>query len=125
MKDATLDLLILGEPASKANSRKAVRFGNRPAFIRSAKARSYEEDSLRQLRTQLRGHRIIDKQVAVEITIYYKTQRPDLDESLILDIMQKAGVYTNDRLVREKHIYHGIDKENPRSEITIWCIGDS
>jgi hypothetical protein len=32
---------VLGEPASKANSRKLVTFGKRPAFIKSQKARDY------------------------------------------------------------------------------------
>jgi Holliday junction resolvase RusA-like endonuclease len=123
MKDDTIELIILGEPASKANSRKAVRFGSRPAFIKSQKARDYEASALIQLRGQLRGRKPIDVPVAVEITIYYVTQRPDLDESLILDILQKAGAYTNDRLVREKHIFHGIDKVKPRAEIAMWRIG--
>lgn len=31
----------------------------------------------------------------------------------------QAGVYRNDRQVREKHVYHGIDKANPRAEIVV------
>ena len=34
---------IFGETASKANSRKIVKFGNRPASIKSDKARAYEK----------------------------------------------------------------------------------
>ena len=51
--------------------------------------------------------------------IYYRTQRPDLDESLILDLLEKCGVYKHDRLVREKHGYHHIDRTTPRAEIRI------
>jgi Holliday junction resolvase RusA-like endonuclease len=66
------------------------------------------------------------------LRIYYASQRPDLDESVILDVLQnrykgkgdarqliQKGVYANDRQVREKHVYHGIDKMNPRTEIEI------
>ena len=37
------NFIIYGEPASKANSRKIVKFGNRPALIKSDKARNYEK----------------------------------------------------------------------------------
>lgn len=115
-----MELRILGEPASKSNSRRLVTFGGRPRFIKSEKALQYETTALLQLKKPLSKHKPFNKPVGVEITIYYKTHRPDLDESLILDIMQKAGVYVNDRQVWEKHIFHAIDKENPRAEILVW-----
>ena len=53
--------------------------------------------------------------------IWYRTRRPDLDESVILDCLE-GFAYTNDRQVKEKHIYHGLDKEEPRAEITVEVI---
>jgi Holliday junction resolvase RusA-like endonuclease len=50
--------------------------------------------------------------------IHYASRRPDLDESLILDLLQGVA-YVNDRQVKEKHIYWGLDKENPRAEIIV------
>jgi hypothetical protein len=41
-----------------------------------------------------------------------------LDESVILDCMQ-GFIYENDRQVKEKHIFHRLDKANPRAEITV------
>jgi hypothetical protein len=73
-------------------------------------------------------------QPAVCIRIYYASERPDLDESVVLDALQaeftktdeggernliRAGVYRNDRQVREKHIFHAIDRINPRAEIEV------
>lgn len=134
MEKQTVKFVIYGEPASKANSRKIVKFGSKPASIKSDKARIYEEYALPQIpmaaRIQLAG------KVRATIRIFYATERPDLDESVVLDILQdrykslkvngikqrmlvQKGVYKNDRQVREKHIYHGIDKENPRAEIEI------
>lgn len=126
-------LTILGEPASKANSRKLVKFGERMVSVKSDKALAYERDALRQIpplcRVRLQGP------VAAYMAIYYASERPDLDESLILDILQdrftgkgearvllQAGVYMNDRQVRERHIYHRIDARNPRAEIVIKSI---
>jgi hypothetical protein len=37
---------------------------------------------------------------------------------LILDLLQGVA-YENDRQVKEKHIYWGLDKENPRCEIKV------
>ena len=57
--------------------------------------------------------------VAVTMTIFYASRRPDLDESLILDCMQGL-LFNNDRQVKEKHIHWGgVDKENPRAEISV------
>jgi Holliday junction resolvase RusA-like endonuclease len=60
--------------------------------------------------------------VRVTMKIYYASRRPDLDESLILDLLQDV-VYINDRQVKEKHIYWGLDKENPRTEMLIEKLG--
>jgi len=61
---------------------------------------------------------LISGDVRVTMHIYYASRRPDLDESLILDLLQGVA-YMNDRQVKEKHIYWGLDKERPRSEITV------
>ena len=66
------------------------------------------------------------------LRIFYATQRPDLDESVVLDVLQdryekiggqrvlvQPGVYRNDRQVREKHVFHAIDRANPRAEVEV------
>lgn len=108
-------LRILGEPASKANSRRLVMRGRKPMMIKSEKALSYASDFLSQVR-QL--DELMEGDLVIHITIYYASRRPDLDESLILDLLQ-GKIYLNDRQIKEKHIYHRLDKENPRSEIRI------
>ena len=107
--------VVLGEPASKANSRKIVKFGLRLASIKSKKARDYVDSFKRQVQAI---EPLLTGDVSVSMTIYYATRRPDLDESLILDCMQGV-IYENDRQVKEKHIYHALDKENPRTEIMV------
>ena len=111
--------LIYGEPASKANSRRAVTFKGKPRFIKSSKALNYEKMFKQQIAflpgpsrsssaTPRRKQEVLFKHdVVVEIYIYYASRRPGL-------------VYKNDRQVKEKHIYWGLDKENPRSEIFVW-----
>ena len=122
---------VIGEPASKANSRQIVKIRGKPAVIKSAKERNYERDFRLQC-PKLRPP--VEFDVSVTITIYYATRRPDLDEWIILDCMQAiykkdkrlnvsimvdGGIYKHDRQVKEKHIYWQLDKANPRAEILV------
>ena len=115
MGDFDVTFTVYGEPASKANSRKMVLIKGRPALIKSQKARDYVK-TFEQQCPVLEVPTTED--VAVEMMIYYASRRPDLDESLILDCMQ-CRVYKNDRQVKQKFIYWGLDKENPRSVIRV------
>lgn len=129
---------ILGQPCSKANSRQIVTIAGRPTPIKSKDALAYERDALKQIPPVARVR--IDGPVRVTLRLWYASERPDLDESIVLDVLQdrfgkkpgpgidgevrdrpllQAGVYRNDRQVREKHVYHGIDKANPRAEIVV------
>jgi Holliday junction resolvase RusA-like endonuclease len=133
---------IFGEPASKANSRKLATVGKaehrRTIFIKSEKARHYERLALMQIPAAARQR--LEGPVRVTLRIWYASERPDLDESIILDVLQdrwaggaetepgiaaprrtlaRAGVYRNDRQVREKHVFHAIDRANPRAEILV------
>lgn len=110
-----ISFVVLGEPASKANSRQLVRLNGRPAFIKSKKARDYVNAFQLQCK---RAAPLLEGDLAVSIKIYYASRRPDLDESVILDCMQ-GFIYENDRQVKEKHIYHALDKANPRAEIRV------
>lgn len=124
-------LTILGEPASKANQRRLVKFGDRAAIVKSKKALEYERAAVVQIPPAARL--MLEGPVRVTMTIFYASERPDLDESVVLDVMQakftplkdgprqlvRAGVYVNDRQVREKHIKHAIDRANPRAEIEV------
>jgi Holliday junction resolvase RusA-like endonuclease len=139
---SSIAFTILGEPASKANSRQLATIGpkhNRTTILRKGdKALDYERDALAQIPSAARCQLTCD--VRVTLRIFYATRRPDLDESIVLDVLQdrwskakkgpdgsivkpkvllQRGVYVNDRQVREKHVYHGIDKANPRTEIVV------
>lgn len=112
---------ILGEPASKSNSRRLVTFGKRPAIIKSAKALSYVLTFKAQC-PKLPSP--IEDDVAIWMRIWYSSRRPDLDESVILDAMQGL-IYANDRQVKERHTYWSLDKSNPRATIVVCPLGQS
>lgn len=148
---SAIKFTILGEPASKSNQRKLVSFHGRPALIKSEKALQYERTVTQQIPASAR--QMINEPVSVTMHIFYASERPDLDASLILDCLQarykrfkgpleelregeyryskgerkliERGVYTNDRLVRELHLFHHIDKLNPRTLIEVDLINPS
>jgi len=140
---AVIAFTILGEPASKANSRVLSTIGpkdNRRTILRKGnKALDYEKAALQQIPPRARVR--LDGPVRITLRIFYATERPDLDESIVLDVLQdrwvkcepyvdplgkeqtrrlvQSGVYRNDRQVREKHVFHEIDRRNPRTEVTV------
>ena len=111
---------IIGEVASKANSRKLVTMprSGRPLFIKSDKARRFERDLKRQVQPL---PDLMTGRLVVHCDIYYASNRPDLDESIVLDGLQGL-IYKNDRQVREKHIFHHIDRLNPRVMVRVVAL---
>lgn len=93
--------------------------GGRMMSIKSEKALSYS-DYFRQQVAEL-DLTVLEGDVCVIMDIFYASRRPDLDESLILDLMQGV-VYLNDRQVKEKHIHWHLDREEPRCHIYVAVI---
>ncbi len=140
MTNDPITFTIRGQPCSKANRRRIVLLNRgqedaRTAVVKSKEALAYERDALRQIPAAARQR--LEGPVAVTIRIWYASERPDLDESIILDCLQdrfhrlnakgprvllQAGVYRSDRQVREKHIFHAIDYGNPRAEIVVVAL---
>lgn len=107
---------VFGEPASKSNSSRIIRRGRHISLIKSLKAMSYSDTFKMQVPIM---PDLIDGDLRLDIEIYYHSRRPDLDESLILDLLQDR-VYRNDRQVKERHSYWNLDKNNPRIFIRIY-----
>jgi Holliday junction resolvase RusA-like endonuclease len=109
---------IDGEPASKANSRRIVMRGKKLASIKSAKALDYSD----AFRAQLPPDPVpYIGDVKIEIDVWYASRRPDLDISLILDLLQ-GHAYANDRQVKEQHSRWHLDPDRPRCVILISAL---
>lgn len=108
---------VHGALQSKANTRKLVfnRRTRRPMFIKSERARDFASSAVQQIPIL---SPLVSGDVAVVIHVYYPTRRNDLDVSLILDLMQ-GRIYENDRCVKEQHLYHHLDRDNPRVEVVV------
>lgn len=108
-------LILHGEPASKANSRRLVTIRRQARLIKSQKALDYVAAVKRTYPPLVP---LLEGDLRMTADVYYASRRPDLDVSLILDALQDIA-YKNDRQVREMHLYHHLDRANPRAEITL------
>ena len=112
-----ITLTLSGELASKANSRKLVMIHGKPRFIKSQKALDWERSALMQIP---RDHCVqLTGAIRMTATVFYASRRPDLDVSLLMDVLEHAGVYKNDRQIVEQHLYKKLDPSNPRVELLI------
>lgn len=129
--------VIVGEPCSKANSRELVydksavgvtpdyriyQKKRKPKFKKSDEALLYCQAfalQMNALKSYIGWGDPIQDEVFMVCVIYYTSQRKDLDESLIMDMLQKTGIIKNDRLIRTKFVDHFIDKQRPRANIVL------
>lgn len=109
---------IEGVVYSMKNGKTPSRHGR--GMIKHPYALKFEEDFLYQVKPhQKLGLGSIDQPLRVTVRIYYPSMRQDADAEIIFDLLQKAGVIANDRYIREKHIYAGIDTKNPCCHIVV------
>lgn len=113
--DWIAEFTIIGEAQAKGNRRRLVKHGSRTVPIKSEKSLLFVQGVFLQA-PKLTPLPEDDLLIAMEI--FYGSRRPDLDESLILDALQ-GKCYKNDRQVKQKHIWWGLDKENPHANIKI------
>jgi hypothetical protein len=111
----SVSFVVAGQPYSKANNRKLVLIKGKPRFIKSDPARRYVTDFQVQCP---RLNPLLEGDLQAEISAFYASRKPDLDVSLILDCCE-GFIYKNDRQVKRMILYWGLDKANPRAEITV------
>lgn len=115
-------LSLAGQPPRKSNSRRIVRHARtrRPMLIKSKAALAWTRAARTQIPLDARcGVGDPDHPLAITFWIRYASRRPDLSVELILDLLEDAGVISNDRNVFEFHAFKEIDPSNPGVDILI------
>lgn len=123
--EEALQFQVYGQPARKSNSRRIVtnRRTKKPMVIKSEAALEYSAEFLSQVpgwaKLGLGGP---DEPLLLWAVVYYKSNQPDLSVELIKDLLQEAGVISNDRYIRGELLFGKVDRENPRILITLFRL---
>lgn len=118
--DWDVELIIDGQPVSKANSRRLIYMRGRPLIIKSVKALAY----LKSLREQVPKYEpLLTGDLEMQCKCVYANRRSDLDPSLIMDGLQGL-VYSNDRQIKRMVLEWKLDKKWPRAEVKIRKLPD-
>jgi Holliday junction resolvase RusA-like endonuclease len=122
MTNGEFRCVILGQPASAKNQRRIVKINGMPRLIKSKKALDYSNTFHKQCPTL---DSLIEGDVSLQVDVWYSSRRPDLAcIDLIQDLLQ-GHVYRNDRQVKASMSLWGLDKENPRCQITVKMLPQS
>lgn len=112
-----MKIIIPGEPIPKARPRKG-QHGN---FYTPRQTVEYESTIAWSCKAQ--PDRFGSSKVAVHTIFFFSSERSLSDgdncHKSVLDALQLAGIFSNDRQVREGHYYMRVDQENPRTEIIV------
>lgn len=125
-KDEKMSLKLFGNIPSKKNSRRLFARGNKLINIPSEKYVEWHDVAVKQIEEQ--NIPPIKGRVEISAKIWYaNNRRKDNDNTFqsILDLLQDCGIIEDDswQIVPKCEIEAmGIDKNNPRAEITIKCL---
>jgi Holliday junction resolvase RusA-like endonuclease len=110
--------VIYGQCPSKSNCYRIITIRGHGSLGKTTAMKQYEESFLMQCSLR---KAMISKRFKLTVDVYYKSDQPDLDNSLkvILDCLQTCKAIKNDRLCAEIHARKLIDKLNPRVEFEI------
>lgn len=120
-----IKIVIVGNPATKKNSSRIVKWGQRYSLIPSANYKAYESDFIAQcIKTKVNG-KSLDMPLNIACKYYMHTRRKvDLTNllSATMDCLVKAKVIKDDNCtIAVSHdgsrVYY--DKNDPRVEIEI------
>jgi len=116
-----IKFIVEGNLPRKSNSRQVFRNKGtgKMIFAKSDKALSYEQSFYAQT-YQVPKNTFPEKTpLILTATIHYQSNRSDLSDEILADLMEKTKIIPNDRYIFEKHIYKRIDPVLPRVEVTI------
>lgn len=118
--------VIIGNIPAKSNCYRIIILKNKDktkehgSLAKTTQLKQYERDFALQCTTY--KNRNIDCQFSIEVDVYFKQNRSDLDNSLkcLLDCLQECGAIVNDNLCQRIVANKYIDPVNPRIEFTLF-----
>jgi hypothetical protein len=113
---------IHGEPVPRHAARTIAVVRGMPQLIRSADARSWQNAALSQLLNR-RPLRPLTRELALDCQVWHRRRVGEIDDSLIVDVLERAAIIAGARLVVERHLYARLDPDAPRIVVRLASLG--
>lgn len=116
-------IVIYGQVPSKSNGYRVGTIAGRAQLYKTKELRLYEKN----FGLQYRRHNKILGNFEVEVDVYFRSNKSDLDGmfKVFLDCLQAVDAIDNDRYCMKIVARKFIDKENPRIEFELKQIQDA
>lgn len=115
---------IRGEPTPRARMHDVVVTDGVARLIKSRPARLWQNAAMAQLLNR-RPHRPLTKELGLECRIWSSAPRNDLDDALLIEALERAAIIASGRQIREKHLFAGVDRDDPRLMVRLVRFGDA
>ena len=117
-----------GNLPRKSNQRRIAKIkakggGTRPIIIKSKDALAFEQSFLSQVpKVCKQGLGSEAEPLLLWAHVFYRSNRSDLSVELLKDLLEKAGVVSNDRWIKAEMLFGSVDRDRPRMEIVLYRI---
>lgn len=134
MKPRVFMTTFFGQVTSKKNNKMPFRRRNGSMGVRMSEAARQQEEEMAKVfeadfeMQELKHEWFENRRIEVVVEIWNKDARkhdPDNQLSAILDALKKAKIFPDDSqltIKKETCEYMGIDKDDPRAEITVYAF---
>lgn len=126
-QEPVVQFWLPGQPPRKSNSRQMAKRKSKKtgrtylAPIKSPEAQAWCESAAWDIPRGARlGLGSADAPLSIVFHVFYKTRKPDLSIELILDVLQKNGVISDDRHVYHYEAFKHFSKEYPGVFVQIY-----
>jgi hypothetical protein len=110
--------VIRGEPTPRARMLDVVITDGTPRLVKSEPARVWQNRAMWQLLNR-RPARPLAVELALDCRFWSSAARPAIDEALVVDVLERAAIIAHAGQIREKHVFAGVDRADPRVAVTL------
>lgn len=111
--------VIRGEPTPRARTLDVVIAGGQPRLVKSRPARLWQNRAMPQLLNR-RPERPLAVELVLDCRFWSSAARPAIDETLVIDALERAAIIAHAGQIREKHVFAGVDHADPRVAVTLF-----
>jgi hypothetical protein len=109
--------VIRGEPTPRSRMLDVFIADGTPHLIKSRPARVWQNRAMPQLLNR-RPERPLAVELVLDCRVWSAAARP-IDETLVVDVLERAAIIAHAGQIREKHICTAVDRADPRVAVTL------